>query len=309
MSQAALTSKLGRLADALVPKVQHLEAVLEGETFLQHNLHAALDACSDALLDLETFLTPVFVTTAGLRYTPPERTALAKLTSSMMSSTLPSLANSLLAALDDDGGCISEQADCQPQPASPTSLCIRVNTILSRIFVIMLSTLQNLEPGRSASEYIALLHTANILPACCNAFFECNDNLKTIMPNSASLLPTQDDRFRVYLCGALLGCTLSQYTDAASRVAALAREGADKSAKKRKVSSQEGAGMNRTPLWTQMQLPACDIAAHQVTWLLAQIVQDCTFYQCQSLLHQTLIFPSLRLEHLVSDLPGCSKGI
>lgn len=304
VANASLTSRLGRVTDALVSKVKHMHSIVLGETILQADLFLSLDACSEALLDLEAFLAPGFVTPAsGISYTPPECAALAKLTAQMMASTLPMLAESLLAALDHDE-VNSSEANSQLQATSPmvaTTLCVRVCTILSRVFVTMLFTFKHLEPGRLAAEFLALLHAANFLTDCWDAFHLCTDNLKTVFPTSPVFLPDQADQFRVYLCAALLGSTLVWYSEVASTAAALSRENSEKTAKKRKGSA-EGSGWERKPLWTQLQLPACDIALHQVTWLLYRIVQDCTFYQCQSLLHQTILFPSLGLEHLVREM-------
>lgn len=316
MEQAALVTRLRGLLQPLVTEVGELQQLVLAEE--RSPVASSLASCGDALSDLETFLTPGFITPpSGAKYSPSQCAALAKLTAELMRSTLPSLVQSLTTSLrhidkdrdhgeddpssssssgggsgDDgsDGGSSSSHAS---EPASLTTLFVA--SILSRALTILLFTFEHLAPQRPSGEHVKLLHDSNFLSSCCAALNACTASFQAFTPGSPCFLPELDDRLNLTLCGALLGSVLTWYSHAAQA----SRQWWSADCTDRAGDLVPGGQYRRSrPFSTHLDLPEVETTLFKLTETVAASVLEC-FYQRLPPLQQALLLPSLRLEDLV----------
>lgn len=336
--------RLGRLITALVPKVEKLNEILEASTFLMTDLAACLDTCSESLLSVETLLTPAYVTSsAGVRFTPHECASIAQLTGPMMSSPLAHLLKYLMDFLIHEGGILGSEPETisseersrhgagtsqnhsdskliiiKRQHACAALVCVRISTLVTRVLFTVHLTLKYM--GSQLPEYLALLHYCHVFPRCCALLSITTLDLCMLGSGNALFIADQQDRVRVFLCGAMLSCTLGEYCHAVYgdiRWSSSVTE---------EVGKQGLSGLatpdprpSKKEVWEQLLGPQVHSTLHKVTEYLTTAAQVGTFYQHQTPMYQSLLTPSLGLESLVSlevcrvaehgpDISGTSSG-
>lgn len=295
MDKRPLTSILGGLVNAMVPAVNHLQQMMLAESYMFSDLLVALDACNKALLSMDRFLAPAYVTsTTGVRFSDEYCAAIAKTTGNVTPDLLVTLAHSLMACLcsvEEPGRDSDYRAEPSGSPAfSSTLLSTQVLQVLNRVLMIARFLLKHMQFRCQAATYIDLLHDLDFFPVCCTILSACTNDFQTHVAGGPRLLSTHD----MLLSAALLGSALWEYHCALRR--SLATVITDTTTITR---GDPAARARNTTVWGQLHVSVCQGTLFNVTQLLTRVVDSDAFYSGLSPIHKSLLSPSLGLEHLV----------
>lgn len=336
MDTSRVTSRIDRLIKAIVPHSDKLQNLCANQhSFSLAEMSSALHGFSDSLRNLESFLLPAFSTsTSGMRFTSAECCAIADALAVTGLHTLPILMLNILGCLDRDEmilGEITEHGSAAAQaPSSATSApqsfinsCPassvsnfkasgdtrtltdslsdpfladssyypQLSSIMLHILALVQFTLVHSNDGQS--DFLGRLLQAECFPNSCSILLLCTKRFKTPATSSLPQPSTQEDQQRVTLCGALLGCTVGEFCRA---VYGAVRNHSDITA-----APTNGGGPSKREVWAQLQDNICSSTLIRITELLVNAARDGNFYQQQSPMHQSLLTPTLGLEHLVSS--------
>lgn len=281
-----LTSLLGVLAST----VEAAKTITPATSSSHSDLSAALVYCSRALLDLETFLIPGYVQpTSGIQYSLDQCSDMASMLAQLSTIHINLLGQHILASL----GLLGYSGFGN----SSNGNSVRITDILRRSLLIMHFILRHLPMNATLGrrEYMQLLHNSGFFNTCFGILSGCTNRLQMLSATHPAYLSDHEDRRKILLCGAVLGCTLCDFCHAVYGDVRASSEVIEE------FGGHNDPRPSKNAIWTSLLAPACREILPGLTTLLTTEAPSRAFYQQQSPLYKKLLTPCLGLHSLVSS--------